>query len=132
MKSIKSRPIIIKDPRLRQLRSNLRKILQLAVDKERGRSDLDPRERSDLRAAYDKSILICNSCGKDSTDLDMAWVSWMGFWVCQNCYENHYKNVVYEEYAQFLMETDDSFHPLNVFLDEELKELKKLKKYFDH
>ena len=101
------RAIIIKDPKLRKVRNNLRAILLRAVtdrlinllderEKLAGGAidDLSPSELSQYRAlqkqesqlsmSADKSICKCIACGK--ADRDMVYNKPYRAWYCTECY----------------------------------------------
>ena len=86
------RVIIIKNPRLKRIRSNLRKLwLEAALD-----GALKGKNENDLNIIRD-SICQCASGGRclnselvverfDSTDLDMGYVSFREAWYCIDCF----------------------------------------------
>ncbi len=83
--------IIIKDPRLRKARNELRTLLNLwfndqwASIREAGpKYSEDVRDKcSNLKIMFEKSICYCHSCGRST--LDMAYVPSMNEWICVEC-----------------------------------------------
>ncbi len=128
MKSLKVKKIVLKDPRLRKMRSNLRTILKLAVKTKREQLDEYSRrgysyKYSDLSnalfTAYRTSISECNTAcdceslkdrvekgfmkpWETSVDLVMAWIPWEERWCCVKCYEKYYKNMTFNDFKKAL------------------------------
>lgn len=107
----KHKKIIIKNPKLKNLRNNLRKIILESYQNEilkinnekkeinkkiRERGKISEEDRSKKRElenfkqplanAFNKSICICYICQK--IDKDMVYAMRPGEWFCINCYEN--------------------------------------------
>ena len=92
----KEKTIIIKDPKLRNIRNELRTLLRLWVSEvessliKQKMSYNDRQEYTDLQKSlselhllYVKSICICLFCGKN--DKDMIFIPKMDQWLCLDC-----------------------------------------------
>ena len=127
----KKRSIVIKDPKLRRIRNNLREILigtvqsreirlrseinAISRDSERHlRRDLTPSEsvelqklkdmKSEINELTDKSICYCNGCKQ--INKDMAYNPTLEEWYCVECYEEfrdyYYQQKIKKQKGKFL------------------------------
>ena len=125
MKTIKVVKISIKDPRLRNIRRNLRTVIKLAVKAEEERLDkledlyrekrfsqgLTPsrwKREGYLRRTGDKlgHALRESICG--GVDCDVVWIPWREKWISVRQYEEMYKDMTFDEFIKFLTYDDIS------------------------
>jgi hypothetical protein len=87
----KKKTIVIKNPKLRKARNNLRYIISEAViskwveldqNGEKIRSLADKRDKLDT--AWKKSICVCPVCGSRTSD--MTFNPYDKYWYCVKCY----------------------------------------------
>jgi len=119
MKTVKVVKISIKDPRLRNIRRNLRTVIKLAAKAEEERLDkledlyhekymsqgLAPSQNKRdtyLIQARDKLgyALAESICGRG--DCDVVWIPWYKCWDTVEKYEHDYKDADYDEFFEFL------------------------------
>ena len=115
----KERAIIIKDPRLRKARNELRTLLNLwfndnwsSIQKANPEFSMEVREKSSaLRVMFGKSICYCRSCGRST--LDMVYVPSMNEWICVEC---NSKRVYFTKLKEELL-TEMTMMDIEDFLD---------------
>ena len=94
---------MIKDPKTRKMRDNLRYILSEALINERGnlihkksKTDIDDKNRpiladkiDKLYTSWKKSICVCPVCGSRTSD--MTFNPYDEYWYCTKCYGENQK-----------------------------------------
>lgn len=109
---MKNKFCVLKDPRLRQIRENLRRIIAFPVQEEidslrwvlinnyKARKDT-PSEVKDrlaiLVSSLEKSTIICRSCHYKGIERDVFYNSLLKEWYCTDCVriiKNEYNSVL--------------------------------------